>query len=805
MLQSIHNYMARKSVNEKVVSAMMSVMNIISATAKFDDATDEEKRALMFKLIEDRLIDDVLIWTEVGTIAWTVTNLFSVADFDVFYLETMEAYLDSRVRTMCLEHKELILEKEQTVTTPLFAGMTLDKSYLMRDPAIRNVCETPVRMYARAAAGYTMGIVDAQQRDALFKEVFSLLCDKKFTFASPGLATGGFARQMLSSCFLLQLGIHHGDDPDSMEAIQRLKATCGVISAKGGGLSFTLPVRCRNQPVKGSMGISKGLVDALPPFESNMQYCDQGGSKRKGAWACYVEPHHGDVIEFLESKREVRMVGSNESTHLLKGIFLALWVSDLFMQRVKDDANWSLFSPDTAPGLNKVHGAEYKTLYERYEHEGRALRQIRARTLWNLICTTLAETGGPYILYKDACNALSPQQNLGTIESSNLCTEIIEYTSPEEIAVCNLASLSLPAFVPVSTDGNGSGFDYAGLHSVTKTVARALYHSHYTTNYPDALAKNSNMKRHPIAIGIQGFAQVLMANRWCWESNDARKFNRRMSMTMYHAALTAACELCEEGAAPYEGFDGSPLSKGKFAWDLFAERHGEARISLSDAPDLDWEGLRVRIMRSGVAMSLVIALMPTATTSQILGNYEAFAPITSNCFVRSTNTTRAPIINPFLVRDLKKMGLWNNAMRDSIRDAKGSIKGFDDIPVETQRLYMTAYEVSPVVQANFMLDRVPFVDQAQSFNVFMSEDENKAPLETRVGTLLFYLWEQGSKNGVYYLKKSPYVMREAVAEKKKNEHAIPEYALEEPQVQKDEGDVEEDFGVCQPGCEGCGV
>ena len=490
----------------------------------------------------------------------------------------------------------------------------------------------------------------------------------------------------------------------------------------------------------------------LRVFDSTARYVDQGGGKRKGAFAIYLEPWHADVEAFLELKKNH---GKEEAR--ARDLFYALWVPDLFMRRVESGGMWSLFCPDEAPGLLDVHGAEFDALYERYEREGRARKQVGAQQLWTRIVESQMETGTPYMLYKDAANAKSNQKHLGTIRGSNLCTEIIEYTAPDEVAVCNLASIALPRFVRTAAEAAGAessaggaggaggsdgvkSFDLEGLRQTTRFVARSLDRVIGETHYPLPEAERSNMRHRPIGIGVQGLADVFAMLQLPFDSAEARALNRDIFETIYFGALEASCELAGEvGAHPT--FEGSPASKGELQFDMWGVTPSER---------WDWDTLRARIMQQGLRNSLLVAPMPTASTAQILGNNECFEPYTSNLYARRTLAGEFFLLNPHLQKELQALGLWSRSMRDQIIASGGSIQGLTSLPEHLRAVYKTAWELKQRCLIDLAADRGAFIDQSQSLNMFLSE-----PTLAQVSSMHFHAWRSGLKTGMYYLRTQP--------------------------------------------------
>jgi ribonucleoside-diphosphate reductase alpha chain len=514
---------------------------------------------------------------------------------------------------------------------------------------------------------------------------------------------------------------------DSINGIFETLQRCALISQSAGGIGLSIHnVRATGSYIKGTGGTSNGIIPMLRVFNDAARYVDQGGGKRKGAFAVYLEPWHADIFEFLDLKKNH---GKEELR--ARDLFYALWIADLFMERVKSDSDWSLFCPNECPGLFDVYGDKFEALYHQYEQEGRARKTVKARDLWTAILESQVETGTPYILYKDAANKKSNQQNLGTIRSSNLCTEIIEYTAPDEVAVCNLASLALPKYVV-----NGQ-FDFDKLVEITRVVTRNLNKVIDINYYPIPEARNSNMRHRPIGLGVQGLADAFILCGMPFDSEEARQLNKDIFEAIYFAAVTESCDLAEQLGA-YETFQGSPMSKGLFQFDLW---------DVTPSGRWDWASLRERVKKHGLRNSLLVAPMPTASTSQILGNNECFEPYTSNLYTRRTLAGEHIVVNKHLMRDLVRLGLWDEEMREAIMAANGSIQGIEVIPQNIRDIYKTAYEISQKVIIDMSADRGAFICQSQSLNVFM-----EAPTFAKLSSMHFYAWQKGLKTGMYYLR-----------------------------------------------------
>lgn len=604
-----------------------------------------------------------------------------------------------------------------------FGFKTLERSYLLRID--RKIVERPQHMLMRVAVGIHLGDLEA------VLETYDAMSNKFFTHASPTLFNAGTCRPQLSSCFLLTM------TEDSIEGIYDTLKRCAVISKSAGGIGLSIHnIRATRSYIRGTNGTSNGIVPMLRVFNDTARYVDQGGGKRKGAFAIYLEPWHADIMDFLDLRKN-----HGKEEQRARDLFYGLWVSDLFMRKVENDQPWSLFCPNEAPGLADVFGEAFDELYHKYEEEGRAREVVPARKIWFAILEAQIETGTPYMLYKDACNLKSNQQNLGTIRSSNLCTEIIEYTDPDEVAVCNLASIALNKFVIVPADGSKPYYNHEGLHRVAKMVTRNLNKIIDINFYPVEEARKSNMRHRPIGIGVQGLADAFILMRLPFESEGARTLNKEIFETLYFSAVETSCEISAE-VGPYETYEGSPVSKGMFQFDLWDVKPTSGRW--------DWDSLRQKVLMHGVRNSLLVAPMPTASTSQILGNNECFEPYTSNLYTRRVLSGEFCIVNTHLVKDLQKLSLWNAGMKNRIVAANGSIQNIHEIPREIKELYKTVWEISQRRIIDLAADRGAFIDQSQSMNIHMA-----APNIGKLSSMHFYGWKAGLKTGLYYLRTKP--------------------------------------------------
>ncbi|GAB4017916.1 MAG: ribonucleoside-diphosphate reductase subunit alpha [Bdellovibrio sp.] len=597
-----------------------------------------------------------------------------------------------------------------------FGFKTLERSYLLRING--KVVERPGQMLMRVACGIHLNDVDAAI------ETYDLMSRKLFTHASPTLFNSGTNKPQLSSCFLLTM------KDDSIEGIYETLKQTALISQSAGGIGLSIHnIRAKGSFIKGTNGTSNGIVPMLKVFNDTARYVDQGGGKRKGAFAIYLEPWHADVFDFLDMKKNT---GKDENR--ARDLFYALWIPDLFMKRVEADSHWSLFCPHEAPGLADCYGAEFERLYTQYEKEGRAKKTIRAQDLWFHILESQIETGSPYMLYKDSINEKSNQKNLGTIKSSNLCTEIMEYTAPDEVAVCNLASVALNRFVNVET----KTYDHKALYDVVYRMTLNLNRIIDINYYPVPEAKKSNLRHRPIGLGVQGLADTFFLMRLPFESQEAIELDRDIFETIYFAALSASNDLAKKDGT-YETYQGSPMSQGQLCFDLWGVK--------PSGKHWNWEALRAKIAKYGVRNSLLVAPMPTASTSQILGNNECFEPITSNIYVRRVLSGEFAVVNKYLVNDLIEKGLWDERMRQEIIANNGSIQSIERIPEDIKELYKTVWEIKQKSVIEHAAARSPFIDQGMSMNIHM-ESANFGKLSS----MHFYAWKSGLKTGLYYLR-----------------------------------------------------
>ena len=632
------------------------------------------------------------------------------------------SYIDKDLMAFIEKNAEAIdarIDHDRDYLFDYFGFKTLEKSYLLKD-ANGKILERPQHLWMRVS----LALWFSSDLERAF-ETYDYMSQKYFTHATPTLFNAGTQRQQLSSCFLLSM------NDDSIAGIYKTLGDCALISKYAGGIGIHCHnVRAKGSLIKGTNGTSNGLVPMLRVFNNTARYVDQGGGKRNGSFAIYLEPWHADIEDFLRLK-----LNNGAEEDRARDLFYALWIPDLFMERVEANTDWTVFCPNEAPGLADAVGDDFKKLYEKYEAEGRGRKTIPAQKLWFQILDSQMETGTPYLCYKDPSNKKSNQQNLGTIKSSNLCTEIIEYSDANESAVCNLASIGLPAFV------NGTTFDFDKLRQVTKVVVRNLNRVIDINFYPTAETKRSNMRHRPIGLGIQGLADVFALLKLSWDSPAAADLNQRIFEHMYYAALETSYK-CAQVEGPYETFQGSPMSKGLLQPDLWNV------TPLSK--DLDWDLLRQKA-KTGIRNSLLVAPMPTASTSQILGYNECFEPFNSNLYTRRTLAGEYIVVNKYLLNELMALGLWDDNMKQQLIIRNGSVQGIDTIPQEIQERYKTVYEMKQKTIIDMAAARGAFICQSQSLNLFVAD-----ATYAKLTSMHFYAWKQGLKTGCYYLRtKSP--------------------------------------------------
>jgi ribonucleoside-diphosphate reductase alpha chain len=626
-----------------------------------------------------------------------------------------------------------------------FGFKTLERSYLLKMNG--EISERPQQMLMRVSVG-----IHKDDLESVVK-TYNMLSEGWFTHATPTLFNAGTPKPQMSSCFLLTM------KEDSISGIYDTLKQCAKISQSAGGIGLAMHnIRAKGSYIKGTNGTSNGIVPMLRVFNDTARYVDQGGGRRKGSFAMYLEPWHADVFDFLEMRKN-----HGKEEQRARDLFYALWIPDLFMKRVEENGDWTLMCPNECPGLPETHSAEFEALYTKYEKEGRGRKTIKAQDLWFKILDSQVETGTPYMLFKDAANAKSNQKNLGTIRSSNLCTEIIEYTAPDEVAVCNLASVALPKFV--TSDGK---FDHEKLFEVTYQITKNLNCIIDRNYYPVVEARNSNMRHRPIGIGIQGLADVFILMRHAFDSDEAKTLNKEIFETLYYASCTASKDLAKEDGA-YETFKGSPASEGKLQFDLW---------DVTPSDRWEWDVLKEEIQKHGMRNSLLLAPMPTASTAQILGNNECFEPYTSNIYTRRVLSGEFIVVNKHLLRDLVKLGLWDDDMKNRLIAANGSVQNINEIPDNIKLLYRTAWEISQRSILDMAADRGAYICQSQSLNIFMENATN-----SKLTSMHFHAWKLGLKTGMYYLRtKAAVDAIKFTIDKKYKENdtgAIPELTHEE--------------------------
>jgi ribonucleoside-diphosphate reductase alpha chain len=640
-----------------------------------------------------------------------------------------------------------------------FGFKTLERSYLLKLNG--KIAERPQHLFMRVSVG-----IHKNDLESVIK-TYSLMSEKWFIHATPTLFNAATPKPQMSSCFLVAM------KDDSIEGIYSTLTQTAKISQSAGGIGLSIHnVRATGSYISGTNGTSNGIVPMLKVFNDTARYVDQGGGKRKGAFAIYLEPWHADIFDFLDLKKN-----HGKEENRARDLFYALWISDLFMKRVEEDGEWSLFCPHESPGLADCHGEEFEKLYTRYVAEGKARKTIKAQELWFAILDAQIETGTPYLLYKDAANSKSNQQNLGTIKSSNLCTEILEFTSPDEVAVCNLASVSLPAYIE-----NGE-FNHQKLYEVAYQITINLNRIIDNNYYPVEEARYSNLRHRPIGLGVQGLADAFMLLKMPFESEAAAKLNIDIFETLYFASMQSSADLAiKEGA--YETFKGSPLSKGKFQFDLWNVKPTSKRW--------DWATLRKQVVATGVRNSLLLAPMPTASTSQILGNNECFEPYTSNIYSRRVLSGEFVVVNKHLLKDLVELGLWDNKMKEQIILANGSVQNIESIPAEIKELYKTVWEIKMRTIIDMAADRGAYICQSQSLNLFIN-----APTASKLTSMHFYAWKKGLKTGMYYLRTQ--AATQAV------KFSVQSQAVKEidPVIQNDTAAEDAAFCTMEEGCISC--
>ena len=643
----------------------------------------------------------------------TVKDLYEYSDPKT---KEKASLISDEVYSLIMKNSELLdstIIYDRDFRYDFFGFKTLERSYLLKLNG--QVVERPQQMLMRVAMGIHKDDIDSAI------ETYNYMSEGWFTHATPTLFNSGTPKPQMSSCFLLTT------KEDSISGIYDTLKQCAQISQSAGGIGLSIhDIRATGSYIKGTNGTSNGIVPMLRVFNDTARYVDQGGGRRKGSFAIYIEPWHADIFDFLDLKKN-----HGKEEQRARDLFYSLWIPDLFMKRVEENGDWTLMCPNECPGLSDTYGKKFERLYKKYESEGRGRKTIKAQELWFKILESQIETGTPYMLYKDAANEKSNQKNLGTIKSSNLCTEIIEYTAPDEVAVCNLASIALPKFV---VDGK---FDHEKLFNVTYRVTKNLDRVIDANYYPVPEARNSNMRHRPIGIGVQGLADAFILMRQPFDSPEAKQLNKEIFETIYYAAVTASKDIAIQNG-PYETWKGSPISKGVFQFDMW-------KVKPTDR--WEWDLLREEVKKHGVRNSLLLAPMPTASTAQILGNNECFEPYTSNIYTRRVLSGEFIIVNKHLLRDLVKLGIWNDRLKNKLMASNGSIQNIDEIPENIKVLYKTAWEISQKEILDMAADRGAYIDQSQSLNIFM-DNANFAKLTS----MHFYGWKAGLKTGMYYLR-----------------------------------------------------
>lgn len=637
------------------------------------------------------------------------------------------ALISDEVYEVIMKNKEVLdaaLIHDRDFEFDYFGFKTLEKSYLLKLDGV--IVERPQHLLMRVSVGIHLDDIEH------VLETYSLLSQKYFTHATPTLFNAGTPNPQMSSCFLLAM------KDDSIDGIYDTLKHCAVISKYAGGIGMALSnVRASESYIRGTNGSSNGIVPMLRVFNNTARYVDQGGGKRKGSIAAYLEPWHADVFAFLDLRKN-----HGDENQRARDLFYALWIPDLFMERVQQNGEWTLMCPNECPGLDDCHGDEFKELYTKYERENKGRKVIKAQQLWFAILDSQVETGTPYMLFKDHCNNKSNQKNLGTIKSSNLCTEIVEYTSPDEIAVCNLASISLSKLTTPATDYDGTdgSFDFDKLKAISEVATRNLNRVIDRNFYPREECKRSNFRHRPIGIGVQGLADVFMMLKIPFDSEKAKKLNKDIFETIYFGACTASCELAKDEGA-YETYEGSPASQGILQFDMW-------NVTPSDR--WDWAGLKANIAENGMRNSLLVAPMPTASTAQILGNNESTEPYTSNMYNRRVLAGEFTVVNKHLLRELTSRGLWTPSVRNRIIADGGSVQNVPEIPKQMRDVYKTVWEIAQKVVLDMAADRGAYICQSQSMNVHIAD-----PNTSKLTSMHFYAWKKGLKTGMYYLRTRP--------------------------------------------------
>ena len=684
---------------DKVAQKVFTSMYDGISTTEIDNLTAEVAVAM---ITEDPDYETLAMRVTVSNLQKACPKTFSDA---MVSLHVKGIVSDHFMKCVALE-LDAVIQPKRDYLFGYFGIKTLQKGYL-------NEGETPQYLFMRVAVGIHGDDIPR------VKETYDLMSQKYFTHATPTLFNAGTNNPQMSSCFLVAM------KDDSIEGIYETLKECAHISKWSGGIGIHCSnIRASGSRIKGTNGVADGIVPMLRVFNNTARYVNQGGGKRKGSFAIYLEPWHADVMEFLELR-----LNQGDEEMRCRDLFTAMWIPDLFMEKVEKDEDWHLMCPNECPGLPDVYGEAFNELYRTYVAQGRYRKKVRARDVWDAILKSQVETGTPYMCYKDACNEKSNQKNIGTIKSSNLCTEIIEVSSPDETAVCNLASICLPTFV------KGNQLDFGKLHEVAQIVTRNLNRVIDRNYYPTEAARKSNMRHRPIAIGVQGLADVFMMLGLSFDEPKARELNKGIFEAVYHGALTESCRLSKE-EGPYETYEGSPASQGIFQPDMWGKESNEF-----------WNGIRDDVKKHGLRNSLLVAPMPTASTAQIMGNNEAFEPYTTNIYLRRTLAGEFVMLNKHLVKDLQKLGIWNQNLKNEIVRQGGSVQGLEGVPENLKAIYRTVWEIPQKSIIDMAADRGAYIDQSQSLNIFM---EN--PSLAKLSSMHLYGWKKGLKTGMYYLR-----------------------------------------------------
>lgn len=715
----LHSLVDAPRVTQSVINGMYSGIHtsqldeLAAQTCAYMAATHPDYSKLAARIVVDNLHKNTL--DDYGQVATTLFKYKYIYDSDA-------SLISEDVYNFIMENIDRInseIDYTRDFQYDYFGFKTLERSYLLR--VNDKIVERPQHMLMRVSAGIHCGDIERTI------QTYHLMSQKYFTHATPTLFFSGTQRPQMSSCFLLDM------KDDSLAGIFDTLTQCAFISKCAGGIGLAChKIRASGSYIRGTNGKSNGIVPMLRIFNATARYVDQGGGKRKGSFAIYMEPWHADIMDFLDLRKNH---GSEESR--ARDLFYALWIPDLFMKRVEENGDWTLMCPDECRGLYDVWGEEFEALYTKYEKEGLGRKTIPAQTLWFAILQSQIETGTPFMLYKDACNAKSNQQNLGTIKSSNLCCEIVQYTSPEEVAVCNLASIALPMYVNQET----RTYDFKKLYEVSRVITYNLNKVIDRNYYPVPEAKASNHRHRPIGVGVQGLADTFMLMRYPFESEEAKELNRRIFETIYYGCLDESISLAERDGT-YASYAGSPASQGKLQFDLWG--------ATVDNKLWDWDGLKQRMAKHGLRNSLFLAPMPTASTSQILGNNESFEPYTSNIYYRRVLSGEFFVVNPHLLRDLVELGLWDDTMKEKLIAYNGSLRHIEGIPQHIKDLYKTVWEIKQKNIIDMAADRGIFIDQSQSLNIYLEQ-----PTFGKLTSMHFYGWKKGLKTGVYYLRTQP--------------------------------------------------